>query len=97
MAGRAARSVYKTRAWSIIRFRVMDRDGWRCVKCGGTGRLEVDHIKPVAAGGLKFDESNLRTLCRGCHIELTARQNRKRNRKPPPPERAAWDALVQAL
>ena len=93
MAGRAARGVYASRAWAIIRHRVRDRDGWRCVLCGSAGPLEVDHIKPVSGGGAQFDPKNLRTLCRGCHIGITA----KRNRKPPPPERAAWDRLVEAL
>lgn len=96
MAGRAARGIYRSSAWRIVRYRVMDRDGWRCVLCGKSGRLEVDHIQPVAAGGAPFDEGNLRTVCRGCHIGVTATENRK-NRKAPPPERAAWDRLVQAL
>ena len=93
MAGQAARGVYSSRAWAVVRHRVLERDGWRCVLCKRAGRLEVDHIKQVAAGGAKFDEGNLRTLCRGCHVAITAKQNRK----PPPPERAAWDRLVEAL
>ena len=95
MAGRAAGGLYRSRAWKAIRRKVFERDGWRCRQCGKAGRLEVDHIKPVSEGGSKFDMENLRTLCRGCHIELTARFNR--NRKAPPPERAAWDRLVEAL
>ena len=93
MAGRAARGVYSSRAWAIVRYRVLERDGWRCVRCGKAGRLEVDHIREIAKGGKPFDPENLRTLCRGCHIGITAKQNRK----PPPSERAAWDRLVEAL
>ena len=35
------------RRWAVVRRTVLDRDGWRCVKCGKAGRLEVDHIVPV--------------------------------------------------
>jgi 5-methylcytosine-specific restriction endonuclease McrA len=49
---------------------VWERDGGRCAfvsadghRCGGTVRLEVDHIRPVAQGGERTLE-NLRLLCR---------------------------------
>ena len=95
MAGKAARGMYGSRMWRAVRRRVFERDGWRCTRCGKPGRLEADHIKPVSMGGAKFDLRNLRTLCRGCHIEITVTFNRKR--RPPPKERAAWDVLVEAL
>jgi 5-methylcytosine-specific restriction endonuclease McrA len=53
-----------------MRTRVLERDGFRCRRCG-RGRdhgvvLEVDHILPVAAGGRAI-ESNLQTLCEDCN------------------------------
>jgi HNH endonuclease len=53
-----------------LRWRVLVRDGQRCVACGASARdgakLEVDHIVPVCRGG--GDEmSNLRTLCWACN------------------------------
>lgn len=60
------------RRWRLLRLRIIERDGHRCTKCGRAGRLEVDHIRPVADGGEAYDESNLRTLCRSCHIERHA-------------------------
>ena len=93
MAGKAARVVYGSRVWAFVRWLVFERDGWRCVECGRKGRLEVDHIRPIARGGAPLDPANLRTLCRGCHVEITAKQNRK----PPAPERLVWDRLVEAL
>jgi DNA-binding transcriptional regulator YiaG len=51
------------------RYRVMKRDGFACVKCGSSGRearLEIDHKKPVAAGGTD-SEDNLQTLCQRCN------------------------------
>mgnify|MGYP002762091884 CR=1 FL=1 len=53
-----------------MRYDVLRRDGFRCVKCG-RGRedgvkLHVDHIKPVSRGG-KTVMDNLQTLCEDCN------------------------------
>lgn len=51
-----------------VRQLVVERDGRRCVQCGGTqGGLEVDHIVRYADGGSNAPE-NLRTLCHDCHV-----------------------------
>lgn len=54
------------------RMKVLKRDNFRCVKCGANPKedknvkLEIDHIIPVAKGGLsKID--NLQTLCYKCN------------------------------
>lgn len=46
------------------------------------GMFEVDHIEPIDKGGHKFDERNLQTLCKGCHAEKTAEQNRVEEEPP---------------
>ena len=76
------------RRWRRRRAEVLDRDGWRCVKCGRPGRLEVDHIRPLRAGGTD-DVDNLRTLCRDCHLE--------RHRKTVPPAVRRWRKLVRDM
>lgn len=48
------------------RAKVKERDGFRCVTCGSTADLEVDHIIPVAKGGTRAMD-NLQTLCGGCN------------------------------
>lgn len=53
-----------------MRYDVLRRDGFRCVRCG-RGRedgvkLHVDHIKPVSRGG-KSVMDNLQTLCEDCN------------------------------
>lgn len=78
------------RRWRIVRRAVLDRDGWRCRKCGRPGRLEVDHVDP-APGRDPFDTENLQTLCRGCHIAKT----RAENKRPVSKEQAEWMALVK--
>jgi 5-methylcytosine-specific restriction endonuclease McrA len=53
-----------------LRALVMERDGFRCRRCGSgpkEARLVVDHIVPVIRGG-SGDEANLQVLCEDCNI-----------------------------
>lgn len=54
-----------------LRYKVLHRDGGKCVKCGSTPhdgvKLHVDHIHPHSLGGLTAF-NNLRTLCNECNI-----------------------------
>lgn len=71
-----------------LRKKVLRRDGNRCVQCGSSERLEVDHILNVAQGGTNHP-SNLQTLCVGCHREksqgeaLRARVAKQKRRQLP--------------
>ena len=50
------------------RTEVFKRDGYLCVFCGETGRLNADHIKPWRYyPELRYEVSNGRTLCVLCH------------------------------
>ncbi|MCZ0942502.1 MAG: HNH endonuclease signature motif containing protein [Gammaproteobacteria bacterium] len=82
------------RRWARVRRRVLDRDAWRCVKCGRAGRLEVDHVRPLGHSKIDpYDDSNLQTLCRGCHIEKT----RLERTGPESPDVAEWEKLLESL
>ena len=50
-----------------LRFEIMERDGWKCVLCGGKELLQIDHIIARVNGGEDTKE-NLRTLCIDCNI-----------------------------
>ena len=63
--------------WAAARRAVFERDGWRCVRCGRAGRLECDHVTPLDRGGDPWDQANLQTLCRACHIAKTREENRR--------------------
>lgn len=57
---------YRARIPKKRRQRVYARDGHRCVKCGRTDRLTLDHIVPISKGGTNA-EVNLQTMCEPCN------------------------------
>jgi 5-methylcytosine-specific restriction endonuclease McrA len=66
-------SIEKTRAVPLnIRFKVLNRDNFRCVYCGKSPatdlsvKLHIDHIVPFSRGGTNSLE-NLQTLCEQCN------------------------------
>ena len=84
------------RRWAAVRLAVFERDGWRCVACGRPGALECDHVAPLQRepGQDPWDVGGLQTLCRGCHVEKTARENRRRE---PTEAVRQWRALVAEM
>ena len=48
---------------------VLERDGWRCQRCGSLANLQVHHISPRSRLG-DDAEHNLITLCVKCHEEV---------------------------
>ena len=78
--------------WKVIRLEILERDGYRCRKCGKAGRLEVDHVLPIHKGGAVYLESNLQSLCRDCHITKTRNENTKHD-----PRRLVYDSFVNEL
>ena len=62
-----------------IRNRILNRDEYTCKQCGAVStRLVIDHIVPLHLGGSESD-SNRQALCRWCHDQKTAREERERS------------------
>lgn len=69
--------------WQKTRLEVLDRDGWKCRKCGcDYKRLEVHHtryfrkrIKPW-----EYPRRFLISLCTDCHENETLKQRSRRKR-----------------
>jgi 5-methylcytosine-specific restriction endonuclease McrA len=51
----------------ISRRALFARDGWRCVYCGSSGRLTLDHVVPRSKGGDSVWE-NVVTSCAPCNL-----------------------------
>ena len=60
-----------------LRFRVLQRDGFRCQYCGRSARdgatLHLDHVVPVAAGG-ETSEDNMISACDTCNLGKSTRE-----------------------
>ena len=69
---KSAREIERSKMTSKLRYDILHRDNFTCQLCGATQShgttLHVDHIHPVAKGGLT-EEANLRTLCADCNLE----------------------------
>lgn len=58
--------------WGTRRSRIYQRDDYKCQNCGrrggpiGSTKLHAHHIVPISKGGT-HKQSNLITLCSGCH------------------------------
>lgn len=56
-----------------LRYEVLKRDGFRCIRCGRSPatkvgvELQIDHIQPWGQGGETKNE-NLQTLCSECNL-----------------------------
>jgi len=67
-----AESFYKTKAWRIKRKYILKRDKYFCQDCLKYGKRvdanTVHHIKSIEAyPELRLVNSNLKSLCSGCH------------------------------
>ena len=61
---------YERNVSNATKKKVKARDGNRCLVCGSTYRLEVDHRIALMNGGDNSIE-NLGTLCDPCHVKKT--------------------------
>lgn len=60
-----------TKGYRQHRRRILARDKHRCVECGSTKELTLDHIVPQSRGGTGR-VGNLQTLCAPCNRRKAA-------------------------
>jgi len=53
------------------RLAVLERDGWKCVRCGSTGNIQWSHVHSRRHYCLRWDEDNSKALCAACHCWWT--------------------------
>jgi len=51
-----------------VRDAVFKRDNYRCVKCGSTKNLEIDHKVPLAKERSSNKPEDLQVLCKDCNL-----------------------------
>jgi hypothetical protein len=56
----------------LFSLKIRERDGWKCVRCGGqyeppTNALQCSHFWGRANKKTRFDPRNCDALCYGCH------------------------------
>jgi 5-methylcytosine-specific restriction protein A len=80
---RVVKQIYHTARWQKVRRLILSREPL-CRPCKAAGlvvaAVQVDHIKPVDAGGAPFDSENLQPLCFSCHSRKTLEENRRRGK-----------------
>ena len=92
---RHSRHVTRGPRWAALRQQALRRDGWKCVACGGRGRLEVDHVKPVRSHPeLAWSLGNLQSLCPACH---TCKTRVEIGHDPQNEDREKWRRAVLQL
>ena len=84
---------YKSTRWRSLRRDVLKKYGSKCMCCGATEKIHVDHIKPRSLHHrLAFDFNNMQVLCELCNtsksnLRETDYRNKivepKRKRLPP--------------
>lgn len=72
--------MYARSFWKDISKFVLDRDGYKCKKCGATksskNKLHAHHIKPWAGNpDYRFELSNIITVCQSCHNWIHSKEN----------------------
>ena len=55
-----------------IRSMILKKYNYKCIKCGSTENLTLDHIKPFSRNGTD-DENNLQILCKKCNSKKGSR------------------------
>jgi 5-methylcytosine-specific restriction endonuclease McrA len=59
---------YASYAWRNLRYIVLQKYGRKCMLCGSTERICVDHIKSLRKHwSLRLDITNLQVLCEPCN------------------------------
>jgi len=72
------------RTWGASEQKIVAaRQSWKCARCTHLlpPSFEVDHVKPLWAGGVDCYETNAQALCSTCHAQKTQRENIERQRQ----------------
>jgi hypothetical protein len=66
LRSKCPRLALDSRSHARLQKRILERDGWRCQKCGSSRALKVHHLQARSLLGDDREE-NVTTLCAACH------------------------------
>jgi len=67
-------ALYNSKAWELLRDRVLLECEYTCERCGGVMATEVHHVVPLSEDwSRRYDRANLVGLCFDCHNAAHAR------------------------
>src|SRR5262245_16053868 len=79
--------IYSSKGWRRIRARQLGRRPWCDRHLQESGIFvkadQVDHKRPLTAGGSISDPDNLRSLCASCHSQKTRGESTDTTPRPP--------------
>lgn len=65
------RKLLLTKEWKSKRQSILERDSYKCTRCGSIDKLNIHHIKYIRGrNAWEYDNSLLITLCYKCHSEI---------------------------
>lgn len=73
------KGMYLTVKWFNLKWKVKKRDNFECQNdgCKSKDGLTIHHkIKAIERPDLFYDENNLITYCRSCHLKIEPRRRR---------------------
>ena len=59
----------RTEQYRELRLHILERDGWKCQRCGRRDQLQIHHMIRRSQSGADC-EGNLIVLCSSCHRSL---------------------------
>lgn len=72
------RELLKDGRWQRKRLEIMQRDDFKCTKCGTTNDLNVHHLRYIdGRKPWEYEDADLVTLCRDCHKATHEEMERK--------------------
>jgi len=73
----ATRIEMESPQYKALRFACYKRDGFKCLMCGGGGRLNMHHVVMWSKDESKrYLLNNVATLCEICHSKVTGNEER---------------------
>ena len=71
----AYRKLLRRPEWQARRLQIITRDGNKCTKCGNVENLHVHHLKYSSDVTWNSPDTELITLCKGCHNNAHGKTN----------------------